>query len=54
MQTSHFTPAQAGQIFNKTRPRLAIIHHATVNDASREALVSDVSLSPSSAPLTLI
>ena len=43
MQTSHFTPAQAGQIFNRTRARLAVIHHATVNDASREALVSDVS-----------
>ena len=49
MQTSHFTPAQAGQIFNRTRPRLAVIHHATVNDASREALVSDVSL-PSCLP----
>lgn len=42
LNTSHFTPAQAGQIFNRTRPRLAVIHHATVNDASREALVSDV------------
>ena len=38
VQTSHFTPTQAGQIFNRTRPRLAVIHHATVNDASREAL----------------
>ena len=43
VQTSHFTPAQAGEIFNLTKPRLAVIHHATVNDASREALVSDVS-----------
>ena len=24
------------------RPRLAVIHHATVNDASREQLISDV------------
>ena len=46
VQTSHFTPAQAGEIFNLTKPRLAVIHHATVNDASREALVSDVSTTP--------
>ena len=46
VQTSHFTPAQAGEIFNLTKPRLAVIHHATVNDASREALVSDVSSNP--------
>ena len=46
VQTSHFTPAQAGEIFNLTKPRLAVIHHATVNDASREALVSDVRSTP--------
>ena len=46
VQTSHFTPTQAGEIFNRTKPRLAVIHHATVNDASREALVSDVSITP--------
>lgn len=51
-QTSHFTPAQAGQIFNLTKPRLAVIHHATVNDASREALVSDVSISPAHLTVT--
>lgn len=42
MQTSHFTPTQAGQIFNLVKPKLAIIHHATVNDASREQLISQV------------
>lgn len=42
LQTSHFTPTQAGQIFEDIRPKLAVIHHATVNDASREALISVV------------
>lgn len=42
LQTSHFTPTQAGQIFEDVKPKLAVIHHATVNDASREALISVV------------
>ena len=43
LQTSHFTPEQAGEIFDLVKPKLSIIHHATVNDASRAALISDVS-----------
>ena len=43
LQTSHFTPQQAGQIFSAVKPKLSVIHHATVNEASREALISDVS-----------
>ena len=42
LQTSHFTPTQAGQIFEDIKPKLAVVHHATVNDASREALISVV------------
>jgi hypothetical protein len=42
-QTSHFIPEQAGEIFKLVQPKLSVIHHATVNDASREALITDVS-----------
>lgn len=42
VQTSHFTPTQAGEIFDDVKPRLAVIHHATVNDASREPLLNAV------------
>jgi hypothetical protein len=52
-QTSHFTPAQAGQIFDKVKPRLSVIHHATVNDASREQLISAVRAEYPSGPLVI-
>ncbi|CAL8465140.1 g4675 [Coccomyxa elongata] len=42
LNTSHFTPTQAGEIFDDVKPRLAVIHHATVNDASREPLLNAV------------
>jgi hypothetical protein len=41
-QTSHFTPTQAGEIFDDVKPRLSVIHHATVNEASREPLLAAV------------
>ena len=53
LQTSHFTPAQAGQIFDKVKPRLSVIHHATVNDASREQLISDVRAEYASGKLVI-
>lgn len=49
-QTSHFTPTQAGEIFDDVKPRLSVIHHATVNEASREPLLAAVrSVYPSGA-----
>ena len=33
---------QAGPVLAAIRPRLAALHHLTVNDASRVAIVSDV------------
>ncbi|EIE20382.1 Metallo-hydrolase/oxidoreductase [Coccomyxa subellipsoidea C-169] len=42
LNTSHFTPKQAGEIFDDVKPRLAVIHHATVNEASRAPLLAAV------------
>ena len=42
LQTSHVTPEQAGHIFKAVRPRLAVLHHLLVNDASRPAIVTAV------------
>ena len=42
VQTSHITPRQAGPVLSAIRPRLASLHHLTVNDASRVAIVSHV------------
>lgn len=42
MQTSHITPQQAGGVISAIKPRLAAVHHLTVNDASRVAIVSDI------------
>ena len=36
------TPEQSGPILARVRPRLAVLHHLTVNDASRDAIVSAV------------
>ncbi|KAK9908353.1 hypothetical protein WJX75_006483 [Coccomyxa subellipsoidea] len=41
INTSHTTPAQAGRIFRDVGARLSVIHHADVNDASREALITE-------------
>ena len=42
VQTSHITPEQAGPVLDSIRPRLAAVHHLTVNDASRVAIVSGI------------
>ena len=42
VQTSHITPTQAGAVLKDISPRLAAVHHLTVNDASRVAIVSDI------------
>jgi hypothetical protein len=42
MQTSHVTPQQTGPILARIRPRLAVLHHLIVNDASRDAIISAV------------
>lgn len=42
MQTSHITPQQAGSILAKVQPKVAVAHHAKVNDASRAALVTEL------------
>ena len=42
LQTSHITPQQAGSVLSAIKPRLAAVHHLTVNDASRVAIVSDI------------
>ena len=36
------TPEQAGHIFKAVQPRLGVLHHLLVNDASRPAIVSAV------------
>ncbi len=36
------TCEQSGPILSRLRPRLAVLHHLTVNDASRDAIVSAV------------
>ncbi|KAK9813508.1 hypothetical protein WJX73_003209 [Symbiochloris irregularis] len=42
LNTSHITPTQAGAVLQDISPRLAAVHHLTVNDASRVAIVSDI------------
>ena len=42
LQTSHVTPEQAGHIFKAVQPKLGVLHHLLVNDASRPAIVSAV------------
>ena len=42
INTSHVTPEQSGPILDRINPRLAVLHHLLVNDASREAIVSAV------------
>lgn len=42
LQTSHVTPEQAGHMFNFAQPKLGILHHLLVNDASRPAIVTAV------------
>lgn len=42
LQTSHVTPEQAGHIFKAVQPKLAVLHHLLVNDASRPAIVTAV------------
>lgn len=42
INTSHVTPEQSGPILDRIRPRLAVLHHLLVNDASREAVVTAV------------
>lgn len=53
LQTSHFTPKQAGEIFDNVRPRLAVIHHATVNEASRAPLLAAVREAYPRGPLVI-
>ena len=36
------TPQQAGHIFRAIQPRLSVLHHLLVNDASRPAIVTAV------------
>lgn len=36
------TPEQAGPILAATRPRLAVLHHLILNDASRPDIISAV------------
>lgn len=42
LQTSHVTPEQAGHMFNFAQPKLGVLHHLLVNDASRPAIVTAV------------
>ena len=42
LQTSHVTPEQAGHMFNFAQPKLGVLHHLLVNDASRSAIVTAV------------
>ncbi len=42
LQTSHVTPEQAGHIFKAVEPKLGVLHHLLVNDASRSAIVTAV------------
>jgi ribonuclease BN (tRNA processing enzyme) len=46
LQTSHTTPREAGSIFRQVGARLSVVHHADVNDASREALITDIRGAP--------
>ncbi len=41
-QTSHVTPEQSGPILQRVQPRLAVLHHLIVNDASRDAIITAV------------
>lgn len=42
VQTSHVTPEQAGHLFKVAQPKLGVLHHLLVNDASRSAIVTAV------------
>ena len=42
VQTSHVTPGQAGHLFKAAQPKLGMLHHLLVNDASRSAIVTAV------------
>ena len=42
LQTSHVTPEDAGRMFNFAQPKLGVLHHLLVNDASRAAIVTAV------------
>ncbi|KAK9811899.1 hypothetical protein WJX72_012114 [[Myrmecia] bisecta] len=42
LNTSHITPKQAGKILSDLKPRLAVIHHLTLNDLSRVPVVTDI------------
>ena len=42
LQSSHITCQQAGPILSRIKPRLAVLHHLMVNDASRDLIVEQV------------
>ncbi|DBA85336.1 TPA: hypothetical protein ACH3X2_006023 [Trebouxia sp. C0005] len=42
LNTSHVTPEQAGHLFQAAQPKLGVLHHLLVNDASRSAIVTAV------------
>lgn len=42
LNTSHVTPEQAGHLFKAAQPKLGVLHHLLVNDASRSAIVTAV------------
>ena len=52
-QSSHVTCEQSGPILARLRPRLAVLHHLTVNEASREAIVSAVRSNGFGGPLAI-